>query len=633
VSDRTDEHRNGAAVLLGAAAALHVGLLAYFTPRGLVLSGKPIYEYDYALHAYQVDRASAAWKATGHFWSYDPFVLAGQPANVFEDVTNKALELFVILATRLGANPWVAFNLYVFAIHASVPIIAWASSRLFGLSRTSSALAALGWVVLWHFDSFLHWCWYVGMIAWGAASALIVLTVALMHRALRERRVVYFVAFAAALGTVALVHPFAAVTLLLPLGALYATAFRTLSPKEHALLGAAVAAACATTLVWLIPAIRFRRYSGDVDAFLWPTLRYVVLDWLDLLKDVLMTGQPVRTAFRVLALTLSVIALGRLRRERDGRFLPLAALVLGSFLLAYVSGYSTVLRQTQPYRNVGPGVLAAMMLAAEETTLLLRAEPSARWSRDARAVFVLGTILLVPGLAKTCLGYLPTLIPDRIIPRSALRQGPLPGVSNDEYAPAVLGHAGAPPEYGDIGRYLDATLGQRGRAVVLDWVLGEYLATFARIPVVGGIPQRNVPHVAAHPLRHDFTQAVASDDPFRRYLEQYAVGVVVVTGEHNPIEDRVDLLSPDRIIGDHRLYRAKTEPSYFERGSGRVTAQALNRIRVEDASGPEVILRFHHWETLTCKPNCRVERADADRDPAGFIRISNPPAIFEIEGG
>jgi hypothetical protein len=622
-----------AALLLGAAAALHFGLLAYFTPPGLLFSGRPIHEYDYALHAYQVDRASAAWKGTGHFWSYDPFMLAGQPANVFEDVTNKALELFVVVAAGLGANPWIAFNVYVFGAHLSVPVIGWFSARLFGLSRASAAVTVLGWVLLWHFDSFLHWCWYVGMIAWGAASAVIVLTVALMYRALRERRTVHYLALIAALACVALLHPFSAVTLLLPMSVLYVRAFRILSPKEHALLAAAVAGACAITLVWLVPAIRFAKYSGEVDAFLWPTLRYVVFDWFDFLKDVLMTGQPVRTAFRFLFLAMSLFALGRLNRERDDRFLPLAVLVVGSFVLAYVSGYSTLLRQTQPYRNVGPAALAAALVAAMEVPELFRAESFARWSRDVRIVLVLGAAAVLPGLAKSCLGWLPTLVPDRVVPRSALRQGPLPGVPNEEYAPVVLGHEGPRPEYVAIGRHLDETLGRRGRAVVFDWVLGEYLATFSTVPVVGGIPQRNVPHVAAHPLKYDFTPSAPGDDVFRRYLEEYAVGAVITTGERTPIDDRVDLLALDRVFGDHRVYRTRTEPTYFERGTGRVTLQAQNHLRIEEAVGPEIVLRFHYWETLKCKPKCRVERADADRDPAGFIRIRNPPAMFEIESG
>ncbi len=60
------------AVVLAIAAAIHLALLAYFIPRRLVFSGSPILGFDFALHAYQVDRALAAMQTTGHLWSYDP---------------------------------------------------------------------------------------------------------------------------------------------------------------------------------------------------------------------------------------------------------------------------------------------------------------------------------------------------------------------------------------------------------------------------------------------------------------------------------------------------------------------------------------------------------------------------------
>jgi hypothetical protein len=495
----------------------------------------------------------------------------------------------------------------------------------------SSALTAIFWVLLWYFDSFLHWCWYVGMVAWGASSAVIVLTVALMYRATRDGRVVHYAWLVAAAVFVTLLHPFSVVTLVPPLIVLYARSVRTLGRKEHAFLLGGAAMAAATTVVWLGPVLLFRQSLGEVDAFLWPSPRYIVFDWLDLLKDVLMTGQPVRTVFRTLVLSLSIFSFVRLRRDQDDRVAPLATLVLASFALAYLSGSSTVLRQTQPYRNIGPAALAAALVAALELPALVGRAASARLPRDGRAVLLLSAVGAVPALFRTAYGYLPTLIPDRTLARSALRPGPLPGVSNDEYAPAVLGHSGPPPEYVAIGRHLDGSIGQRGRAVVTDWVLGEYLATFWAVPIVGGIPQRNVPQVAAHPLRHDFSVASPGDDPFRRYLDEYAVGAVITTGEHSAIDDRLDLLEPARVFGDHRVYRVRAEPSYFERGSGRVTRQALNLVSVADVAGTEVVLRFHFVHTLVCRPNCTVERSDAERDPAGFIRIVNPPPSFDIE--
>ena len=164
----------------------------------------------------------------------------------------------------------------------------------------------------------------------------------------------------------------------------------------------------------------------------------------------------------------------------------------------------------------------------------------------------------------------------------------------------------------------------------LDWVLGEYLATFAKVPTLGGITERNVPHAAAHPMRHDFTPASSGDDPLGRYLSEYAVAVVVTQGDAKPFDERADLLEPVDTIGRYRVYRTRTAASYFASGEGRVVDQRPNLIRVAGASGNEIVLRFHFMETLRCRPDCRLTRALADRDPVGFIRIENPPSAFEI---
>src|SRR5947207_251197 len=121
----------------------------------------------------------------------------------------------------------------------------------------------------------------------------------------------------------------------------------------------------------------------------------------------------------------------RLRRHQDDRLAPLATLVLASFALAYLSAYSAILRQTQPFRNIAPAALAAALVAALELPALVGRAASARLPRDGRAVLLLSAVGAVPVLFRTAYGYLPTLVPDRALPRSALRPGPLPGVSND----------------------------------------------------------------------------------------------------------------------------------------------------------------------------------------------------------
>jgi hypothetical protein len=616
--------------LLGAAALFHLSLLAYFTPRKLPLSGAPFHTFDYALHAYQVDRALTAFRATARLWSYDPFTLAGQPAGAVEDLTSKSLELFVIALSRLGANPWVAFNGYVLLVHLAMPFVAWKTARLFDLSRLASALTVLFWVILWYFDSLLHWFWYVGMISWSAASYLGVLVVGLMYRAVAQRKPATYVALGLTAALVTLVHPFAVLTLMAPLAALYARSFRNFRPWEHAALAAGVVGAFATTLVWIGPAIRFRHYIGPVDAFLWPTFSYIVFDWLDLLKDVLMTGQPVRTAFRSLAFGLAVVGLLRFRKARDPRTLPLVLVSFGSLALAYTSSYSSVLRQTQPYRHVGPATLAAALVAAAVMESLLAKQGAKNLDRNERAALALALVLAVPALARTVVGFLPTVLPGGASPHKVLRASTAPGMGNLELPPTVLGHDGPDADYVAIGRYLERTVGQTGRVVAFDWVLGEYLATFTRVPILGGIPQRNIPHAAAHPLRLDLRPEYPGDDPIRRYLEQYAVAAVVLHGAETPWDVRRDLLEPRPGFGEYRVYRVRAAPSYFERGAGRITEQRLNSIRVSEAAGPDLILRFHWLETLRCRPNCAVERAEAHRDGGGFIRVRTPPSTFEI---
>lgn len=626
-----EESRVATAGVLVSALALHAALLFYYLPRRLFAGGQPIGEIDYSLHAYQVDRALSSFAEARRLWSYDPFCLAGQPANAVEDLTSKSLELFVLAATRLGVGRWAAFNAYILTVHVAVPVVAWASARLFGFGRLRAAIATLLWVLLWHFDSFLHWCWYVGMVSWAAASLLVVLVVALCYRAFEDHERRHYVLLVAAAATVCLVHPFAVMTLALPLAALYAARFRSLSVREHGALLGGVLLSAATTLVWVGPAVALRDGITRIDDFLWPGARYVLFDWLDLIADLLMTGEPVRTGFRTASLVLAGLALASLARSRDRRALPMMTLIVGSFLLAYGTGYVPFLRQTQPYRQITAVALTAGLAAAHALPDVLSRASLSGLKPRARVALYVAALVAVPQLARTVLQYLPTLVPRQLPATIGARPGPADDGSNLEPDPVVMGYATAPGEYARVSRHLVERFSGKGRvAVPLDWVLGEYLATFSGLPVLGGIPQRNVPQVAAHPMRHDLRPSGPDDDPFARYLEQYAVAAVVTNAARGPIDDRLDVLELTGTFGAYRVYSVKHAASYFAQGEGRVVAQKLNSITVSDAAGPEVVLRFHWLRTLRCRPDCTVERAPADRDSAGFLRIRNPPSRFEI---
>lgn len=619
------EWRRPAQYVLSIATALHLGLLAYFFPFGILGKNLPIFEYDYALHAYQVDRALRAFTTHGRLWSYDPFVLAGQPAGAVEDLTSKSLEAFVIGAHALGVAPWTAFDVYVLSVHLALLPAAWAAARLLGFDRTSSAVAVLLWVIAWYADSFLHWCWYIGMISWAAASYLVVLAVALGYRALRDHRPGAYAALGLTTAVVTLVHPFSVLTLLIPLAVLYARAFRRLASWEHAALLGSAALAAATTLVWIGPALAFRHYIGPVNEFLWPTLSYALTDWLGLLRDLAMTGEPVRTAWRAAFFVLAALGLVALHRGRDDRALPLGVLVAAPVALAYLCGYSSALRQTQPYRHIAPATLAAALVAALVVVKLVREHR--RHRPELRAALFVAAFASAPQLVRDLVGYLPALLPGRE-PTAPFRPGPGASGSSDERPPPFMGHAPPPPEYQRVASAVRAITADTGRVVVLDWVLGEYLATFD-VPTLGGIAERNVPHAAAHPMRHDLTKKSDDDDAIARYLDEYAVGAVVTKGDAPAFDGRPDLLDLTTRVGPFRVYRVRQASSYVAEGSGRVEQQ-LNSLRVTDARGKAVVLRFHFMETLRCRPNCTVTPAAADRDPVGFIAVNAPPSSFEI---
>jgi hypothetical protein len=374
--------------------------------------------------------------------------------------------------------------------------------------------------------------------------------------------------------------------------------------------------------------LKFRHLVGDTDIFLRPTLSYVLFDWLDLLKDVLETGQPVRTMLRFVCLGAAAVTLVRWHRAKDDRVLPLAVFIGGGVALAYLSGYVWAARQTQPYRHLAPATLAAALLAAPLFRDSFRERQA--WSREARILLALAALLVLPRAVTTVLHYVPTLLPERAVIERARRESlgvPPPG---EELPLVVMGHSGPEPVYEKIRTYLESEHRGRGRIVSFDWVLGEYLAAFTDMPVLGGIPQRNIPHVAAHILRHDLSPKGPGDDPLRRYLELYAAGFVVTFGGFGPLDERRDLLEPATAFDFHRIYRVKPEPSYFAAGTGRVAEQALNRLRIEDAQGDDIVLRFHWLDTLRCRPGCTARPVPVPRDGAGFIGVSKPPPSFEI---
>ena len=611
---------------LGGILAVHVALVLYYAPPSTMFGDHAVATYDYSLHAYQVQRAVEAYRGFGHLWSYDPFVLAGQPAGAVEDLTSKSLELFVIALTSFGVRFAVAYNVYILLVHLLMPPAMYLAARLLDLGRGASTVVVGLAVAMWFFDSFMHWCWFVGMISWAAASYLSVLVVALMYRALQSKRAVHLAALALTASSLALIHPFGVVPVVLPALVMYVRGFREHGVKVHVGLWAAAALAASTTLVWIGPALGFRHYIGEAGVFLRPTFEFLLLDSFDLWKDVLNTGEPVRTLARTLCFVAACVCLWRWRKQRDPRTAPLFLMVVVSLAFAYLGAYSWTARQTQPYRQLGPAMMAAAIPAAVLLSEELTASKLRALSRSAKVALALALVVIVPRAVRNAMHFVPETVPTHVVPEERSELLSVLGDINEDVPPRK-GYSGPPADFVKVRDWLAENHRDRGRVLVSNWVLAEYLAGFSGVPILGGLIERNVPHVDAHLFRADL-----GGDPkgLEKYFDRYAVGFVVLAGEFDPLDYRRDLLDPVVAFGVHRIYRLRREPSYFHEGAGRLESQGLNSIRVSQASGEVVVLRFHWMETLRCRPSCTIERVPVPGDRVGFVGVRTPPAEFEV---
>ena len=377
---------------VAAVALLHLGLLAIFIAPDLWGAGRPLPNVDFHTHATQTWRVLEGLAGWGQSWVYDVQLLAGQPTGAIFDADNKAWELWTYALTALGVERTVAFNSFALLVHLLVVPAVYVAARLFELRPARATLASLLAVLLWWFDAWLHWCWWIGMVAYAAASFLALVPLALFYRFTEDRRPWQAIACALALALTHLVHPYAFFVLAPPMLALWWRARRRLRPLDHAAVVAIAGLTVAANAYWLVVAAQFWHYILDSAIYGQAHLGILGADLLEWLLEPETTGLiGARTTFRWLTLALAVLGLVAWRRRDDRRFVPFA-LGLGCLAaLTYLGGYSAITGQIQPYRHVGPLVMLAAIPAADRLGELFAGRPWRSWPRSAQVAVALAT--------------------------------------------------------------------------------------------------------------------------------------------------------------------------------------------------------------------------------------------------
>lgn len=603
-----------------------VWILDYFRG-GLLWSDIPIAGADYDTHVAQTWRVLEGLRGWARSWVYDVQHLAGYPNGTIFDADNKGWTIFTWAASSLGLSDGRAFNLFVICAHLLVAPVVYISCRLFGLRHGPSLCAAGLAVMLWFYDSWNHWEWYIGMTAYAFASYWFLLPLSAFYRFMQERRLWQAALAGSTLALAHLLHPYSFFILAAPMAVLYLREFKTLGRRNHILVWSMAALTVIVNAWWLNVAFSFWHYVLESSLFGHTTLETLGWDFFGL------TGEPAeqgsignRTGFRLMTIAGGVIGCVMWWRRGDPRALPIVVAMILFASLAYLGGY-TPASNLQPYRHIGPlmflgtvAVAGALEVASDERL----------WRRISRPAWVLAAVLAIPAaqhLARDILYFsvralpLPRTLPDgNRVPYTALGYGLHMDYS---YADWQLDELVAWVKENDDGK---------GRILVEGWWVGEHLAWRTDAQILGGFIWRNLEHSWANLFRRR-PQGIVAPKEFHKYVRTYAVKWVIVTApaflapwwDVNPKLDKV------ADIGTFRIYKTKQKVNLVAKGGGRVKARTnVLSVRGSDPD-TDVILRYHWLETLICKPDCTVERHELAQDSIGFVRVPAPhPANFRV---
>jgi hypothetical protein len=608
-------------------AIVHLALVLH-TTRKAPLFAEPLAWIDFATHAEQTFRVTEAMDQFGKSWLYDPQQLAGFPSGTLFDADNKGWELWTYVLWKVGLPKVVAFNLLVLFAHLLVVPVSYLAARQLRLRRGEALLAAALAMGVWFFDGMARWSWYSGAVAFCIVSCSFVLPLALMYRFLRDGGWYRAVALAVAMAATHLMHPSVFVLLLVPMSALYLRSFRALSRPRHAAIWAVALFTIAANAWWLLVALRFAHYLTDHQSMFVGTSSFLATDYVGLTQDLNTTGiVSNRTAFRFLAWMAAIAGLVFWRKERDDRLLPVGLGLATLLALAYLGGYSGLLRQIQQYRNVVPAAFLACIPAAAFFGSVVSSGSLQAIPAKVKATLAIAALLAIPHFAQDVLYFFPKSLPD--IP--ALTTGTPPPLSAMGFHPhAEYRHAPPPVSMVQLAEWVRQHDDGHGRFLVEWWVMSEYLLTVTNAQILGGFHELNMKHAAAN-LFSRRRKGERTAEHVRRYFEDYAIEWVILNETDPgavPWGGELEFVTE---IHPYRVYRTKVPVQLIASGGGTVR-WSMNRLQVTGSDpAADLVLRFHWLETLRCEPDCELVREPVEGDEVGFLRIPAPhPAELAV---
>jgi hypothetical protein len=598
-------------------------LVAASFPLGELLSRTPLFHIDGAFHWYQIEFARRLAQE-GRVVGYDPYFAAGYVGGVTYNWSAKAPALLsILMGNHVSAE--VAYKIFVFFASIATPLSIPLATRLLRLPTIVTIAASMLGLVLW-WNSYFRWYQTAGLVSYVTACYLSVAYLAALYRfTFHGGGNLQVLALGLCGAGLFFLHP--AIPVFIAAGYLgfFLSGRKPVSPTTLPAAAIVIAGlSLIPNLVWIWPMYKYGMLSGHAALGVQPYMKDVdaSLLWREFIG--MLSGSahgsklnPIMGAFAVLG-TLKATAQPARRVARDWL---VAAVVVELF--ADLGAAIPFLAAFQPNRFGAAGYLLLAVPAGigiHEFTIGLRNASS----KISRAGYT-----LMAGVATACLLFFIREIAHEALPGNRPRVG----------AP--------PPETRQIGPRTAVVLSWLRRnttpdaRVLFETSVGRiyddahtagYLALRSNREFIGGPYPYS--HFAGYWDDRAFGGRKLRDigpEQFMQYVELYNIGWVIAFSDSSKrFLAGIPAIQPTERFGIIQTYRIDLPHSFFDKGSGSITARAPNRLDVHVEHGSDVILKYHYVPGMRIEPAGAIRPVFLGLDPQPFIEALDVPADFRL---
>ncbi len=567
---------------------IFIVILFTLLPYQSVFSDIPILTFDYSLHFYHAKLFAKMMSDYTAAWAYDASFLAGYPACIMLDSSNKLIEVMVYILNGLGISLGWAFNLSILLTFVLIPLILWRTAENLRLSLWGSiSLMTIG-ICFWFIDDISAQFVHYGMYAFVFASFLSLLILS-QYLSMWEKfsfTRLFFCTFTLTLGL--LLHFLTLILVGLPLFVFFLI---HASRMERRTLIATICSGVSALLLnsW---------WYGNIYEF-WQHVDAYRLFW--------QTQPPVTLTIAYIVLGLAGIV--SIRRERRDLFWLLLFMIVYYFVIACGPAYSSFLGSIQ----------------------------SARFHLPARLFCVLGFSLFVGIVLDKLSSYIKKdVLMVCMITTSTLALVLYLGLTDKPYR--VLKYAGKELSvYADLLNFVMKNTNNSGRIAVTERrhiLTGTAIWSHIDRQFIGG-PFPDVLMKQGYANCNDKKigrMSWTEDDRNNILNEMLLLNIKWIISYEPATNEKLDLMAPEvrrlatfPVEGPFKtahVYEVMKPSGWFLEGSGNLQA-TINRICISNASAGGVVIRYHWMETLKCVPDLPMERYPIANTPVSFIRVVN----------